>query len=300
MSINLDNVKQIIHNNKEVIKIENSHGIVWQKNVQLTITYELGRSNSLNPGPKTVTPTGGVYTLTSADLPTLNESTSGYTIDGWTLDGSNKVTVGTQISTNITLKAIHKIVVSKTYDWNAKGSSEGSNQSASASHTTSGLFNLSTNASANYTCSYSKTNSSYYHYVGIRGFNGNIITFQLYSNKTYRAVWTPAVTSVTYSYTNEMTIDGKYADTYPMFLVRNGDTTTSIAKNANVSSLNTTFTAGSSNAYVTFQYGGWDTSGGNKTSWARQYKNVSYSGSYGVPSSNKSGNQTDTIYIYVQ
>lgn len=30
MSINLDNVKQIIHNNKKVIKIENSHGIVWQ------------------------------------------------------------------------------------------------------------------------------------------------------------------------------------------------------------------------------------------------------------------------------
>lgn len=31
MSINLDNVKAIVHNNKNVVKIEDSHGIVWQK-----------------------------------------------------------------------------------------------------------------------------------------------------------------------------------------------------------------------------------------------------------------------------
>ena len=30
MSVNLDNVKAIVHNNKNVVKIENSHGIVWQ------------------------------------------------------------------------------------------------------------------------------------------------------------------------------------------------------------------------------------------------------------------------------
>lgn len=31
MSVNLDNVKAIVHNNKNVVKIEDSHGIVWQK-----------------------------------------------------------------------------------------------------------------------------------------------------------------------------------------------------------------------------------------------------------------------------
>ena len=30
MSVNLDNVKAIVHNNKNVVKIEDSHGIVWQ------------------------------------------------------------------------------------------------------------------------------------------------------------------------------------------------------------------------------------------------------------------------------
>ena len=46
MSVNLDNVKAIVHNNKNVVKIENSHGIVWQKTPEPTrdILYYINSS----------------------------------------------------------------------------------------------------------------------------------------------------------------------------------------------------------------------------------------------------------------
>lgn len=39
MAIDMTTVKKIMHNNKEVAKIEDSHGILWQKPGPITITY---------------------------------------------------------------------------------------------------------------------------------------------------------------------------------------------------------------------------------------------------------------------
>ena len=85
MAIDMSTVKQIMHGNKEVEKIEDSHGnILWQKpsvEKQITISYLMGFYVGQTPASKTVTTTGGVYTLTSADLPTLSLAT-GYSTTG--------------------------------------------------------------------------------------------------------------------------------------------------------------------------------------------------------------------------
>lgn len=54
-------------------------------------------------------------------------------------------------------------------------------------------------------------------------------------------------------------MNGNYGGTYPMILVRDGNTTTRLFYNNNVSAnyVSDTITAGSSaNGYISFQYGG--------------------------------------------
>lgn len=317
MAIDMTTVKQIMHGNKEVLKIEDGHGILWQKpsvEKQITITYLMGFYTGQTPATKTVTTTGGVYALTSADLPTLNLAT-GYTTTGWTLDGSTALTAGATISDNVTLLAIQKVKVSKTYDWHhMSGMGEVSTggktsiTSDTQSHSTS-LWNLSTAAAGTYKCSYSKTWSGLqkyttYHYsIGIRGFNGVVVNFQVATGRKFKIHWNPAVRSVTYAATSSHSIDGNYSGAYPMILVRNGNTTTKLYTNDNVAAnfVSSTITAGSSaNAYIGVQYGGWNANGGGKTAWARQ--NICKTGTLtsNYPSSNKTGNITDNIYIYIQ
>lgn len=317
MAVDMSNVTQIMHNNKEVIKIEDHLGnIIWQKSggeKQITITYLMGMYISQTPVTKTVTTTGGVYSLTSADLPTLTLAT-GYTTEGWTTDGSNQLAVGTQISDDITLKAIHKVTVSKTYDWTAGkyvGVAYKKNGTASCSHNTT-LWNLNTATSGTYTCSYSHYYSNtVYNFtvsnkVAIRGFNGEIVSFQVKSGTSFKIHWSPNTTSVTYTRTSSpdsWSQNGNYPDTYPMILVRDGNTTTKLYTNGNVAANTVTeiITAGSTNnAYITFQYGGWDADGNGKTSWMRQYYVGGTSTTLYYPSSNKTGNRTDNIYVYVQ
>lgn len=317
MAVDMSNVKQIMHNNKEVIKIEDSLGnIIWQKSggeKQITITYLMGIYVAQTPVTKTVTTTGGVYSLTSADLPTLTLAT-GYTTEGWTLDGSTQLATGTQISDNITLKAIHKVTVSKTYDWSATAQTSGipynNTRSAYCSHSTT-LYGLNTAQTGTYSCSYSHSfkNSIYsanaYGKVGIRGFNGQIVTFQVKSGTSFKIHWSPETRSVTFTKSSGYKSDSFYSDAFPMILVRDGDTTTKLYTNGNVAAntVTETITAGSTNnAYLTFQYGGWDESGNGKTAWGRQYLSsvTTSSGGASAPSSNKTGNRTDNIYIYVQ
>ena len=60
MAVDMSNVKQIMHNNKEVIKIEDSLGhIIWQKKTTATTTITWTGSNILNK----------VYTVTNTDYP---------------------------------------------------------------------------------------------------------------------------------------------------------------------------------------------------------------------------------------
>lgn len=312
MAVDMSNVKQIMHNNKEVIKIEDHLGnIIWQKSggeKQITITYLMGMYVDQTPVSKTVTTTGGVYSLTAEDLPTLTLNTNYYTYK-WTIDGSTQLSVGDTITDNVTLKAVHKVVISKTYDWTAGKAvkvSYLSTGTASCSHNST-LWNIKTAASGTYTSGYSKswtnnvssTDKSVK--AAIRGFNGQIVTFQVKSGTSFKIHWSPNVRSVTFS--SSYTVDGNYPDAYPMILVRDGNTTTKLYTNGNVAAntVTETITAGSTkNAYLTFQYGGWDASGNGKTAWIRtNYTNGSNT-NITYPSSNKTGNRTDNIYIYVQ
>ena len=313
MAVDMSNVKQIMHNNKEVIKIEDSNGnVLWENKKQITITYLMGMYVEQTPVTKTVTTTGGVYSLTSEDLPTLSLA-SGYTTEGWTIDGSAQLTAGTQISDDITLKAIHKVTVSKTYDWTAGnyvGVNYGKAATASCSHNTE-LWNLNTATSKTYNCGYSHYyqntiyNFSVSNKVAIRGFNGQIITFQIKSGTSFKIHWSPETTSVTFTKTStpdNWSQDGNFPDAYPMILVRDGNTTTKLYTNGNVAAntVTETITAGSKNAYLTFQYGGWDADGNGKASWMRQYYVGGTNRTVYYPSSNKTDNRTDNIYIYVQ
>lgn len=313
MPIDMTTVKQIMHNNKEVAKIEDLNGnIMWQKpSVQITISYDCLRLRQYLPASKTVTLSGNSYALTSADIPAIDLSSSSDQIVGWTLDGSTQLRVGDTISTNVTLKAIHKFTVTKKYDWSATGSKAVAYRNtgtASASHSAT-LWKLNTGASASYTNSYSKsyTNNTYsdsrYVLVGIRGFNGVITTQQVYPNMKFKIKWNPAVRSVTYTKSTNYTADTFYADTYPMILVRDGNTTTVLYTNGNVAANTTTSTitsGSSSNGYITFQYGGWDAGGNAKTSWGRQYRSEVTTSTASAPSSNHSGNITDYLYLYMQ
>lgn len=312
MPIDMTTVKQIMHGTKEVAKIEDINGnVLWQKpSASITISYACLRLNSYLPASKTVTLSGGSYALTSADLPSINLGSSSDQIVGWTLDGSTQLQAGDTVSTNVTLKAIHKYTVTKTYSWTAGNSSSisrGSTKTVSCSHNTT-LYGLNTGSTGTYTCSYSKslkaTDSGMYGAVGIRGFNGQIATIQVYPNTQFKIHWNPAVRSVTYTKSSNTNwkADTFYADTYPMILVRNGNTTTKLYTNDNVAAntVTSTISAGSSaNAYITFQYGGWDTSGGGKTSWGRQYA-LWYVNSVYYPTSNHSGDETDYLYLYMQ
>ena len=314
MAVDMSNVKQIMHNNKEVIKIEDSLGhIIWQKSggeKQITITYLMGMYISQTPVTKTVTTTGGVYSLTSEDLPTLTLAT-GYTTDGWTTNGSTRLTAGTQISDDIILKAIHKVTVSKTYDWTSSGFvfvGYRKAKTASCSHNTT-LYGLNTAQTETYTNSYSHyyKNTMYSwdvsNKVAMRGFNGQIVTFQIKSGVSFKIHWSPETTSVTYTKSSGWDQGANYGDVFPMILVRDGNTTTKLYTNSNVTAntVTETITAGSTNnAYLTFQYGGWDEGGGGKTAWIGQYYVGGSDSSISYPSSNKTGNRTDNIYIYVQ
>jgi hypothetical protein len=314
MSINMADVKQIMHNNKEVAKIQDSLGnILWQKPVTtVTISYACLRLNQYLPASKTVQLTNNQYALTSADLPTINLGNTADQIVGWTLDGSTQLQAGNTISTNVTLRAIHKITASnKTYY--SQGSNKayqaaGSGTKTVSASTSKTVYNLKTAKTGTYTYSYTYTanNSPNNRYIGsgVALFVGQILNTQVYPGTKFKIHWSPAVGSVTYSkYDSKWVLEQNYAPTYPKILVRDGNTTTKIYVNDNVGAnfVSSTITAGASaNGYLTFQYGGWNSSGKGTASGAAQssFSLSSSTTTYG-PKSNVSA-ATDHIYLYMQ
>ena len=77
--------------------------LVYQKTPPVTITYRKAVYQGTIPATKVV-PAG--YQLTSADLPTGADGT--WTLEGWTYDGTTQAAVGDAVTTDITLKSIHK------------------------------------------------------------------------------------------------------------------------------------------------------------------------------------------------
>ena len=306
--MDLSTIKQIVIPEGIVKKIEDGDGnVLWQKAQDtIQISYSLTADVSHTPETKTVQLSGGSYTLTSADLPTVTISST-HVINNWTIDGTNAVTAGTVITANTVLKAIHKITVAKKYHHTKDGYVNLNSAGTATAKLTATLYHLNTGATGTYTTSYSHSfskHSGYYGSVGLTNFNGQIITFQTIKGGKFKIKWNPAVRSVTYTVSSSSwTLDKNYANTYPMILVRDGNTTTTIFTNGNVPANYTSgvITSGANaNGYITFQYGGWDAGGGGKTAWAGQYCQSYGGASVAYPKSNKSGTITDTIYIYTQ
>lgn len=127
MSINLDNVKAIVHNNKNVKKIENSHGIIWQKTTPPVVTENYYYINGttcykLDFTNKTLTPytrsgvtsgNGGQIIGFNNKLYLFNNNTAKVAI---TFDDTNHIITGTNEGT-ITY-AVNGNNIYKLPDWN--------------------------------------------------------------------------------------------------------------------------------------------------------------------------------------
>lgn len=104
MAIDMTTVKQIMHGNKEVKKIEDSHGILWQKveaKVLQSITLS-GQTTSLNR--KAAFSFGGTVTANYSDGTTANV-TSSTTFSGYNMSTAGTYTVTasyTEDSTTVT------------------------------------------------------------------------------------------------------------------------------------------------------------------------------------------------------
>lgn len=111
MSINMADVKQIMHGNKEVIKIEDSHGILWQKQTAKVLQSIVlsGQTTSLNRNA--AFSFGGVVTANYSDGSTA-VVTADTTFSGYDMSTSGTYTVtASYTENNVTKTATYSLTV---------------------------------------------------------------------------------------------------------------------------------------------------------------------------------------------
>lgn len=127
MSINLDNVKAIVHNNKNVVKIENSHGIVWQAPPSEG-WHTVWEGNQTFPSSQSASS----YKQKICDLPIAmwNYDSSHFklrlTYSAWVNDYSTsyKYQIGRQAGTTVRPASPIEVTIDPgTYDWGNTGTS---------------------------------------------------------------------------------------------------------------------------------------------------------------------------------
>lgn len=115
MAIDMTTVKKIMHGNKEVKKIEDSHGILWQKveaKVLQSITLS-GQTTSLNRGA--AFSFGGTVTAHYSDSSTANV-TSSTTFSGYNMSKAGTYTVTARYTEGgVTKTATYSLTVNKAY-----------------------------------------------------------------------------------------------------------------------------------------------------------------------------------------
>ena len=300
MAINFSQVKAISIPEGDVKQVSLNGTVLWKKQTGgCTITYRKSLYNSTAPA-SIVVPVG--YALTSADLPTQSDSNS-WSVTGWTLDGTNAVSVGTIVSSDITLLAIHsktvtssnlfkKDVDNKTNDWGYSGT---------LSSSTSQTFGDMRSSSTTMTMSISKSKSqsyssgdSYIH-TGVGIWGGNVTNFE--TEHSSKLVWTPSNSSLTFTLTRLGSNQSNYTGTYPGITVRNVDDNSYIyahkQNNRNEISYNIPEPHTNSTVRTYIQYGG--NNGTENLSWCG---GTSKSGSSNASITCSMSTTTETIKLY--
>ena len=274
-----------------------------------TITYRKAVYQNTLPASKTV-PAG--YVLTSADLPTQTDS-SDWSVTGWTLNGTNTVSAGYVVNSNIELCAVHKYHVTSSNlfkrdnDDGTVSSSYGDTCSATAS--CGNVGNAATSGSTKtvaMTKKYSKTWSatgtfnSYKCGVTLGAWGGLVSTIQV--DHACRMEWTPARSSVTFTLPSGYTNEYNYTDCYPGYVCRNNSTGAYITaynqNNTNKITYNVSEPSSGTTNALYIQYGKVTGSSINYLAWRGGYY---YTLSSGPSSKNMTCNTsttTETVYFY--
>ena len=301
MAINFSQVKSLTISEGDVKSISVGGVTVWQKPVQnVTITYRKCIYQSSAPASKTV-PAG--YVLTSADIPT--SSSGDWAVTGWTLDGTNTVSAGYVVNSNIELCGIMKYKhTSGSLFKSAKNYAyEGS---VTLSVNNGAVGNSSSGTTMTYTNSKSYTASTpgydYYRLAQLGSWGGLIGTIDL--EHAARIEWTPSRNTVTFSSSMSGGTNAyNYTATYPTLVLRHVGTKALIYSKTQNSTSKITYNAPEPNSgskvRVYIQHGGND--GGQKLASRADYKQQ-----YDTPSSTNYGitcnasTATETVYFYTK
>lgn len=303
MPIDFSQVKAITIPEGNVKSVSVNGVVIWQEPVAqtYTITYRKAVYTGSTPATKTVS---AGYALTSEDLPTQTDSTS-WSVTGWTLDGTNTISAGYIVNSDIELCAIHKGTASATLQKNASnyttlgGSTTASTGNITVGQTASGTAALTTTMSRSYT----NSDGSGYTYIKayVCGFGGIVHTISL--NHAARVEWTPSRSTVAYtnsatSSQGTITNTNNYTACYPTTVIRYTDTKAYIKhiqnNNTNKQSYSCPEPHSGSTVRIYIQYGG-----GSNLAW-RSGKASSNSTSMGsiTVSTPSSGKPTETVYLY--
>lgn len=203
--------------------------LVYQKTQPLvTISYKKAFFTGTVPASKQV-PVG--YALTAADLPTQTDSTT-WTTTGWTVNGTNKVSAGYVVNSDITLKAIHKGVITSSnlfktarkiqYVDDQTSLSTGDISMGTVGNCNSGSTTktVALKASA-YSRSFSGYSDQGYCAVAQGAWGGPVTTMT--PACAGRFEWTPTTSSVTFTNPSNHTTANNYTATYPTVVFRRND-----------------------------------------------------------------------------
>ena len=259
MAIDFSQVKAISIPSGNVKQLSIGGVVVWKK-ASSTCTISYRKSNYQSTLPTSlVVPYG--YALTSADLPTQTDSES-FSVIGWTLDGINPVSVGTVVTSDITLCAIHQWTKTTTIGSNARKST--TNYTSGPTVSISKTLGDARSSSSNMTNSMSKSytgpgvGSSYYCWAYMATFIGQVGNFNI--DHAARVEWTPSRSSVGYTNSSGITQVTNYTNTYPCMVIRYVDDSSyiySLAQNStNKISYSTPEPHSGSTIRVYIQHGG--------------------------------------------
>lgn len=299
MAINFSQVKSLTIPEGDVKSISVGGVIVWQKQSQnVTISYRKSVYQGTLPASKTV---ASGYVLTADDLPTQTDS-SDWSVTGWTIDGTNPISAGYVVTSDIELCAIHKYKhTTGSLFKSAKNYAYESSVTVSVNNGSVG--NSSSGTTMTYTNSKSYTASApgydYYRLAQIGSWGGLVGTIDL--EHAGRIEWTPSRNSVTFSSSMSGGTNAyNYTATYPTLVLRHVGTKALIYSKTQNSTAKITYNAPEPNSgskvRVYIQHGGND--GGQKLASRADYKQQydTPTGSYGVKCN--ASTATETIYLY--
>lgn len=225
----LANVKKWFIPEGEVKQVVWNNVVLWKRAEPVTITYRKAFFAGTAPATKTVEPG---YVLTAADLPTQTDSTA-WSTTGWTIDGTNKISAGYVVNSNITLKAIHKGIITSGNLYKHKEGYKYIEEKGSTSTGSISMGNVGNCNSGSTTKTHALTAPSYSHSWNSYGQEGYCFVSEAAwgGQVTYltpahagRFEWTPTLSSVSFTLPTGFTGENNYTAAYPTVVFRRNDT----------------------------------------------------------------------------